>query len=523
MADELKEFSNHTAKTLTELTTGVTLASTDANKKAVIKGIAVENPNGRSVEVRLNSKTGTKIAGASATQTLSGHEILDNSQSLVACTDSELVLNRFDVVGWYEGRLNVGNATDAYEFNSRRHHIMSHASPKGPMFTPDSWDMTHHTSPNAVVAYPKITDTTNTGGYFLEENISDSFFDKFGNMFFWGAGEHGDTRYQSTTGGSSTTIDHQVLHRIRPGLMSGHLTTYGNGSDHRIMFYDGSRYIYTGKNGETRLRKYDTHTMGTNNTFTDLNLYASNSGSTALTLSLEPRAAGCYYHSSGFAAIYGKGGSSSDDGGSFRIVDLATGRTKALYDKFRNYNSVNGYANNNNARRSLALVENTKGELWAVIGNWGSQSNSTTAENGWSLTNLGTDPAACLADSGTFVDTMFFDTHTLAGQDSQWNNYIRQKSAGDGAYFGNPRGFFAHTPNVKRYLTLIGNKYQRQDTVNTYSKFRLDFDNPRNEWGWFEHISGAYKAGCYRAVYDTNEAESGFGTVNFRTTGIEVT
>ena len=54
MADELKEFSNLTGKTLTELTNGVTLASTDANKKAVIKNVAVENPSGRSVDLRLN-------------------------------------------------------------------------------------------------------------------------------------------------------------------------------------------------------------------------------------------------------------------------------------------------------------------------------------------------------------------------------------------------------------------------------------------------------------------------------------
>jgi len=523
MADTLKEFSNHTNKTLTDLTAGVTLVSTDANKKAVVKGIAVENPNGRSVEIRLNSKTGTKVAGAGSTQTLSGNEILDNSQSLVACTDSELVLNRFDVVGWYEGRHSEGSSSNAFDFHLKRHHIMSYKSPAGPMFTPDNWDTKHNATPDVKVQFPKITDTTNTDGYFIEENISDTFFDKNGNMFFWGAGGHGDTRYMSSTGGSSSTLNTQQLHRIRAGTHSGHLTSYGSGGDARIMFYDGSRYIYTAKHNETKFRKYDTHTLGTSNTYTDFNLYASNSGSTALTLSLEPSAAGCYYHSSGFVAIYGHGSSSSDHGGSFRIVDLSTGRTKALYDKFSNYNSVNGYGSNSRTRRSLALVENTKGELWAVIGNWGSQSNSTSAENGWSLTNLGTNPAACLADSGSFVDTMFFDTHTLAGQDGQWNNYIRQKSAGDGEYFGNPRGFFAHTPNVKRYLTLIGNKYQRSDTNNNYSKFRLDFDNPTNEWGWFEHISGSYKAGCYRAVYDTNEAESGFGTVNFRTTGIEVT
>ena len=523
MADTLKEFSNLSGKTLTELTAGVTLVSTDGSKKAVIKGIAIENPKGRAVDIRLNSKTGTKIAGAGATQTLGGNEILDNSQSLVASTDSELVLNRFDVVGWWEGRWSEGSSSDAFKFNEQRHHIMSYASPVGPMFTPDSWDMTHAAYPDKKVAFPTITDTTNTNGFYIEENISDTFFDKDGNLWLWGAGSHGDTKVQTSTGGSSGSVGNQQLHRIKTGTIANSRTSYGSSGDARIMFYDGSRYIYTGKHGETKLRKYDTHTIGTSNTYTDLNLYGNNSGSTALELQLEPCAAGCYYHSSGFAAIYGEGGGSETDGKVFRIVDLSTGRTKALHDYNRNYNSVNGYAGNNTARRSLALVENTKGELWAVIGNWGSQSNSTTARNGWSLTNLGTDPAACLADNGSFVDTMYFDTHTLAGQDGQWNNYIRQKSAGSGEYFGNPRGFFAHTPNVKRYLTLIGNKYQRNDTNDTYSKFRLDFDDPANEWGWFEHISGAYKAGCYRAVYDTNEAETGFGTVNFRTTGIEVT
>ena len=522
MADELKEFSNLTGKTLTELTNGVTLASTDANKKAVIKNVAVENPNGRSVDLRLNSKTGTKIAGNNSTQTLSGNEILDNSQSLVASTTAELVLNSVDVVGWWEGRMDDGSSSNRYDFTRRKYFgIMSHSTPKGPMFTPDSWDGSLPTSPSVTVDYPKITDMTNTYGYFLE-GISDSFFDKDGNMWFWGAGSHGDPERPSTTSGNAGSLNNQQLHRIKAGTLANSLTSYGNGSDARLMFYDGSRYIYTAKHGETKLRKYDTHTIGTSNTYTDVNLYDDNSGSTALTLNLEPAAAGCYYHSSGFAAIYGHGG--ARDGRSFRIIDLSTGRTKKLHDYNYDYLSLNGYTGTSSQRRSLALVENTKGELWAIIGNWHNNTNNADARNGWSLTNLGTNPAACLADNGSFVDTKYFNSYTLAGNDSQWTGYIRQKSGGAGnGYFGNPRGFFAHTPNVKRYLTLIGNRYQRSDTTNTYAKFRLDFDNITGNWGFFEHISGAYKAGCYRAVYDTNEAESGFGTVNFRTTGIEVT
>lgn len=521
MADVLKEFSNLTGKTLTELTAGVTLVSTDGSKKAVIKGIAVENPKGRAVDIRLNSKTGTKIAGAGATKTLGGNEILDNSQSLVASTDSELVLNRFDVVGWYEGQYSTGSSSNDFDFNTRKQVIMSHSTPKGPMFTPNSWDTAFPSTPDVAVAFPKLTGTT--ADFFLENNIKDSFFDKDGNMWFWGAGGCGNIEYMSTYSGNQGSLGNQMLHRMRPGAYSGAITSYGSSNDARIMFYDGSRYIYTGKHGETKLRKYDTHTIGTSNTYTDLNLYADNSGSTALTLQLEPAAAGCYYHSSGFAAIYGYGGSVSD-GRAFRIIDLSTGRTKALHDNNYDYLSMNGYTGTGSQRRSLALVENTAGELWAIIGNWHNNTNNTSARNGWSLTNLGTDPAACLADNGTFVDTKYFNTYSLAGNDASWANYIRQKSAGDGnGYFGNPRGMFAHTPNVKRYLTLIGNKYQRTDTQSTYARMRLDFDNISSSYGWFEHKSGAFKAGCYRAVYDTNEAETSFGTVNFRTTGIEVT
>jgi|GEM_PF-6216727 len=523
MADELKEFSNLADKTLTELTAGVTLASTDANKKAVIKGIAVENPNGRAVDIRLNSKTGTKIAGASATQTLSGNEILDNSQSLIASTSSELVLNRVDVVGWWEGRLSEGSSTGRFDFNEKKHFgIMSHATPKGPMFSPNTWDGSLPSTPNVIVDYPKITDMTSSSGYFLNENISDTFFDKDGNLFFWGAGGHGDCGRSSNTSGSGGSLNNQQLHRVKAGTLANSLTSYGNGGDARIMFYDGSRYIYTGKHSETKLRKYDTHTLGTSNTYTDLNLYDDNSGSTALTLRLEPNAAGAYYHSSGFAVIYGYGGS-NDDGRAFRIIDLSTGRTKALHDNNYDYNDVDGYGGNNGARRSIALCQNTKGELWAVIGNWHNNTNNSDARNGWSLTNLGTDPAACLADNGSFVSTKYFKSWDISGNDGQWTSYIRWKSAGEGSYFGNPRGFFMHTPNITGKLFLIGNKYRRNDTTNTYSYLEMDMDNITGEWGWITHKSGTYKAGCYRAVYDTNEAESGFGTVSFRTTGIEVT
>lgn len=523
MADELKEFSNLTGKTLTELTNGVTLASTDANKKAVIKNVAVENPSGRSVDLRLNSKTGTKIAGNNSTQTLSGNEILDNSQSLVASTTAELVLNSVDIVGWWEGRLSEGSSSNRYDFTRRKHFgIMSHSTPAGPMFTPDSWDGSLPTTPDVTVDYPKITDMTNTYGYWLE-GISDSFFDKDGNMWFWGAGSHGDPERPSTTSGNAAALNNQQLHRVKAGTLANSLTSYGNNSDARIMFYDGSRYIYTGKHNETKLRKYDTHTIGTSNTYTDLNLYDDNSGSTALTLELEPASAGCYYHPMGFAAIYGYGGSNSD-GRAFRIIDLSTGRTKALHDYNHSYNDVDGYGGNSNARRSLALCKNSKGELWAVIGNWHNNTNNADARNGWSLTNLGTDPAACLADNGSFVDTRYYHMWGVSGADSQYASWMRHKAGGEGAYFGNPRGFFMHTPNVVGKLYLIGNKYRRSDTDNSHCFWELDMDNITGEWGWMTLKSGStYKAGCYRAVYDTNKAESGFGSVNFRTTGIEVT
>jgi hypothetical protein len=522
MADSLKQFSNLQNKTFTELKTGVTLVSTSASEKAVIKGISIENPNSRAVSIKLDSNTGTTVADASKSKSLSGNEILDNSQSLVAVTTSELVLTEIRAAGWGEGMYNNTNSSDyfpASRSNSDGFHIYNHGQ-TGPIFSPDQFtqpiDYSNHSTRN----FPASSDDNVSGKCWGE-----SFEDKFGNVWVIATADSNDFEI------NGSNKSENVLYKIINDASNTAATNLKTFAAYSGICYDGERYIYGVTNGANHFKKYDTWTVTTSDVFTQVPLYNCDvSDTTAFS--------DCYFHPGKTVLYYRDGyiiwkGTSNNhsQGQGFSITEVATGKTKLLFDtKFTNAFNSRHNESTGEPRRSIGITKATNGDYFAWIANWSQSSQSTSGNNFWCITNMGTDPKTTYIPNGQSAKKTYEHNMWTATSGLHTNYYELAYRLGTthGSYFNAPRGYTIWSPTIDRYNFLQSRRYQAGAPSNMHSQqqsFALDFDEVENNTpgGFFKHFNGEQVGvGSIHITADASVASSAFGTLSFRTTGVLV-
>ena len=536
MADTLKQFSNLTGKTLSELNAGVTLVSTTGSEKAVIKSISIENEKARKVDIRLGSSTGTKIADGSKTGTLGGNEILDNSQSLVAVTSSELVLTDIIVAGWAEGNSSESTFNEARTNDDGLYKYPHSSVSSEPIFSPDEWRGYLNEVDPGSIDFPKSSDNNASGRAWGE-----SFEDKFGNMWIFNTAE------LKTFKINNVNKSDKILYKQMNDADNNAVTNLKQFGGCRAACYDGERYIYVFDNGNNYLKKYDTHTNATTDTFTQVSLYNCSTGDTdALTIDMSEREGVCYYRD-GYIVWQG-GNQSNGVGRRFNITEVATGKTKMLYDerytRARNDGIGNGNISNsnqdNNQRRTIGFTKATNGDYFAWIANWSDNSQST-GYNFWSVTNLGNDPkttyipnsvgtSAEASAKKTYEIDMWSVMGTPGGGDNNHYAMCYRLAGAYGKLFDAPRGFTWHTPGIDRYSYVGSDRFSSSDSgsggmSSNYNSYRLDFDQIDNQVKdkFCTRLNHNMHHGSVHVRKDVNQASSAFGTVSIRTTGILVT
>ena len=524
MTDTLKEFSNISGKTLSELTTGVTLVSTSGSEKAVIKGISVQNDNGRDIAIRLNSATGTKIAGAGNTQTLSGNEILDNSQSLVAVTTQELVMTDLVYAGWGEYSYNNENSGNDYMPVSRSNSDGIHRFDTGSdaVFSPNTWDETlPYTGSNKKVDFPASSDDNMRGKCWGE-----SFEDKFGNLWVWGMASNLDFEIAGSDKSENTLYK---INNDSSQTAANNIKTFGS---LRMGCYDGDRYLYIFMNGLNYLKKYDTWANPNTDTFTQVPLYdADTSDTTAMTIVNGSQQCVCYYYD-GFIVWFG-GNFNNNTGNAFACTDVSNGKTKRLYDDRYTaaYNDRNGEGSSN-VKRSIGMTKNTAGDYFAWITNW-STNNQYSSGNAWCITNMGSNPATTYCPNGqsakkTYRYDMWDVVGTPGGGSNSYYQMCYRLAGVKGQYYNAPRGFTIWTPSLTRYNYLSSHKYTEggNNTFSGYNFYKLDFDkvdSPTLNSFVVKLSSAPPGTGSLQLRRDNTKAGPAFGTCNFRTTGVLIT
>ena len=524
MTDTLKEFSNLTDKNLSELTTGVTLMSTGGSEKAVIKGISVQNDNGRQIAIRLNSATGTKIASAANTQTLSGNEIIDNSQSLVAVTTQELVMTDLVYAGWGEYSYNNTNSGSDYMPIERSNADGIHRFDTGgnALFSPETWDETlNYTGANKKVEFPASSNNDMRG-----KGWGESFEDKFGNVWVWSMADQIDFEI---AGQNKSDF---VLYKINNDSTQTAVNNIKTFGSLRMGCYDGERYLYIFMTGLNYLKRYDTWANPQTDTFDQIPLYdADTSDTTALTIVNSSYTSVCYYRD-GLIVWFG-GNFNNNTGNAFCCTDVATGKTKKLYDDryTSSYNSRNGEGSSN-VKRSIGLTKNSNGDYFAWIANWYTN-NQSASGNAWCITNMGSNPASTFCPHGqsakkTYRHDMWDVAGTPGGGSNSYYQMCYRLAGVRGEYYNAPRGFTIWTPSIDRYNYLCSNGYTEgaNNSFSNYNFYKLDFDNVGSpNLNSFVHklSSSPPGRGSMQLRKDSTKASSAFGTCSFRTTGILIT
>ena len=507
MADTLKQFGEDTDINYTELLNGQQIVSTSGSQKAVIKDISIDNPQGRNIDVSFTSKNGTKVASTNnKIDTLSGNLILDNSQSLYLSSKDTCAITDWRLRSWGEGN------------NRSENKIYKWGSP-GVQFNPNwTWDGDFGT--------PDVDASTGTlkarhFGVNLQ-NASNSF--EANGYFYWHHMRDGGTYnparmcrtdiVEGTTGAGST------------------VTEYGSGKAY-VMAYDGSRYIYTMEQSGTTIRKYDTNTLGTSDTYTSITILQPDSDSNAQTVSFGQYNCGFYFRD-GYLLVNANGYNDNSTAPSAefkaRIIDVATGKSRLIYDIGLDDASDFASVTRNKLRRPLGIARDSSGVYWAFMGH-NKYYNTNTVNKVWGCalgTNIATD---FLANGKNYGATFEYDIADFS-TDNNMKQRVRQNMIQCGEAFGNSCGAIMYTPGLDKYLFTYAKEYSTQSNTNTggiengWHMITFDFDNATAGADKFISMNSSTNAESYwsfQAWIDPDAASSSFGTVKSRTAGILVT
>lgn len=535
MADTLKEFSSFTGKSYSDLKDGITIASTNGSQKAVIKHITIDNPNGRNIQIREGSATGPLVAQTTA-DGLSGNEILDNSQSLVATTDYKPGVTAIHQVGWYEGHENnLGNTTGYIRtWGPKGYKDRNHSWDRNAL----DWGPTSHYDPtsNNDSGYGRRWFNSAATGQSLQA-VSDSWFGKDGR-FYW-VHRQGN----GSLGGSS--LSDFTVRRFETDSTT--VTAYGSGQA-RVSVYDGYRYFYTIADGASVMRKYDTQTLGTSDTYTEITLRPADKDTGTQSISFYNETAG-YYYCDGYILVNGSNTSADDSAGSIRLISTVTGKTKSVFGPhWENFNTYGAGTAYNTQRPSIGLCRDSQGDYWTFVGRYGSNTTGGSDENKIWISCIGNNPEKTFLANGQnwgrtrrwMVKSNQTAAKYLEIPEAATAQTLGLKLGVHGAYFGNPAGCMMHSPGLSRYLILVSHRYR--DGTGIPSSERgpwfnvIDFDNWDSREGFIcdnyqgqfmqETVTGSaekYTSGVYRMIADPTGVDGSFGDISIRTSGILVT
>tara|TARA_R100000655_G_scaffold1034_1_gene4090 strand:- start:796 stop:2310 length:1515 start_codon:yes stop_codon:yes gene_type:complete len=504
MADTITEFSNHTGKTYSELKTGVSLASTTGSQQAVVRDVAIKNPKGRAVKLKIGSTTGMEVANSSATSdVLSGTELLKASSSLVLHTEVSPLFTHFEMVGWGNGHNQntlQRDSTIKYKIGAIPFESYGDGANDG------AWEQGESS-----------TQSTRNGTWMYSLSHY-RYFTVGGAKQEWFISRRGDNGYGSRN-------------RLYRTNASGDATSMMNPC--HLMFYDGSQYLYGFSTGST-YKRFDTINDITNTNSTDITIRPDGGSATSGTNYLDFStygSSGYFYKdpSTGvpYALVYAQDGNSSQRRA--RIVELTTGKSRMIYDI--SHSNLSGSFGASSVRRTCGIVRDSAGDHWAYIG---AMKSSSYANNGntMSICKLGQNITTNFLDPGqNYTLTYAYDALDAGiadkGADAQrtWSYNM----GGDGEGIHAQAGHALLSPDTPRYAFLMGDKYGRNtDRPSGTYGCRLDFDNVSDLSKFFTPLAGDWsegngQSGIYRAYTVDSDANAAFGTVDVRTTGILTT
>ena len=535
MADTLKEFSSFTGKSYSDLKDGITIASTNGSQKAVIKQISIDNPNGRNIQIRKGSVTGPIVAQTTS-DGFSGNEILDNSQSLVATTDEKCPITAIHQVGWYEGH------TGALELNTGHIRVWGQRHRyRGYDWSYDDldWGPTNEMglTSGSDYAYTKRFFNSAATGQQLKA-VSDSWWGADGR-FYW-------VHRQGNGAIGSTGLSDFTVRRFETDSTT--YTTYGANGDAYVSAYDGERYFYTIANAGTEMRRYDTTTLGTSNTYTAIPIREDDKDSGTLLIWFYNDSAG-YYYNDGYILMNGTNTTTEKSGGDFRLISCATGKSRSCFGPAWDDNTTYGSGTAQSTHRpSIGLVRDSQGCYWTFIGRYANDSHNND-NNKIYVASIGNDPEKTFLGNGQswgrkkiwmLRGNSTDKKHLQTPENSHAQNVV-QKLGVNGSYFGNPAGTVVHSPGLDRYLMMVGSHYKDGQNCSSNDRgpyFQLfDFDNVLSRSGFlpdkfrgnqmrYANYSNSYEryaAGVYRMVNEPDAADGSFGDISIRTTGILIT
>ena len=535
MADTLKEFSSFTGKSYSDLKDGITIASTNGSQKAVIKQISIDNPNGRNIQIRKGSVTGPIVAQTTS-DGLSGNEILDNSQTLVATTDEKPPVTAIHMVGWYEGHYgNQQGTTGHVRVWGQRHRYRDYNWSYDDL----DWGPTHendHTN-SSDWAYTTREFNSAADGQQLKA-VSDSWWGADGR-FYW-------VHRQGDGAIGSTSLSDFTVRRFETDSTT--YTTYGSNGDAYVSAYDGERYFYTIANAGTEMRKYDTTTLGTSNTYTSIPILPDDADTGTVQVWFNNETAG-YYYNDGYILINGTNTTSQRSGGDFRLISCATGKSRSCFGPAWDVNSNYGSGTSSTTHRpSIAIVRDSMGCYWTFNGRYGADAYDSD-DNRIYVASIGTDPEKTFLANGQswgrkrrwYLKGNQTNYRYLQTPENDHARNVVRKLGVRGSYFGNPAGTAVHSPGMTRYLILCGNRYKDGTALSSNDRgpyfCAFDFDNVLSRSGFLpDKFRGngmryantfnnqeRYAAGVYRMVTEPDAADGSFGDISIRTTGILIT
>lgn len=501
MADTLKQFGNNTSVTYQNLQDGVSLVSTSGSQKAVIKDISLDNSKGRNLNISIDSKSGTKVASSdNKVDTLAGNLILDNSQSLHLSTDVTCGITHFRARGWGDG-------------DARQESVMWEWGNIGTKFSPDTWD--------GVVGTPNVNDSrSGNSSVQIGFNLRNP-----ANMFV----ANGYIYWHHLRQGADYSV--RTMHRTPVGSTTT-VTSYGTSKAY-VMAYDGSRYIYTLEESGNTMRKYDTTTLGTSDTYTTINLIAPDTTSTAQTLTFTSNGytAGSYYRD-GYLFVNSNGETSTATESRPIVIEVATGKTKRVYFP-THAQSSSAYATtgHNYFRMPLGIAKDSSGVYWAfmaTVSHYGSNNDNNRIFG----CSLGSNPSAdFIADGKTYGTTFDYKIQDFSS-DSTDQSVLRTNLVQTGYINGNSCGAVMYTPGLNRYLYTYVERYATGSTgysglpQQDHPMVIFDFDNVTKGIASFVDIPSRPKGSeswAFTAWVDPDVASSTFGSVKARTAGILIT
>ena len=537
MADTLKEFSNLSNKSYSHLKpgAGVQLMTTSGSQKAVVKGITVDNPKARSVDIRVGSATGTIIANTSKSETLSGNEIIDNSSSLYATTSTVP-----SVTSWV-------NHTPVFWHNSQEANEGADGRSGSGVGTGNSHLL----------------------GKFKQFNLTNILFegDTYdGKTQFWGVAPTDVAYANSQSNHASASSSYPEMGEVYKGADGkwygwssidnddkkgiiyrwdadgANRTELANTSGDKQNVWDGSRYIYSFRNStHSSHYVYDTNNGGSSSTFGTLQYDGTDGGTNSHRHIGGQTQRHAWSYADGFCIVSGRSGSvgSSSEEQWPKLIDLRNvasgGGAKVMDFNYDHTHAGYNFASGSYIRNSNAIVKGTTGRYYAVFA-WRNNDQWNSVDNGLTIYDMGTDMGTYMAGGRQPSFTR------RAGLTSMFSNstkayWLNRRLSARGANF-HCNQFANTTALADGYLYTFADRYHDSSSgaggvsgsSGLYKALRINIQDivengftVDTQFEYFGSDSERLRSGAWSTELVDSAVDGGFGNINLRTTGILVT